>query len=122
MRNIKHCCCNTFLYSYTDLDSDGLALPEAHPDREFPEGGPAAAAARLNDSILSEEPASEYEALVLKWVADYVNTAQVQSSIFIHFLCLVLGTLEGSHNGKMSSCSSFYYTTLLPCCPLSLGV
>lgn len=59
-----------------DLDNTGFVLPEAHPGREFPEGGTVAAAARLNDSVVSEEPSSEYEALVLKWVADYVNSAQ----------------------------------------------
>lgn len=67
----------------SDLDSTEFALPEAHPGREFPEGGTAAAAARLNDSVASEEPASEYEALVLKWVADYVNSAQVNCLLFL---------------------------------------
>ncbi|KAG0716131.1 Condensin-2 complex subunit H2 [Chionoecetes opilio] len=54
-----------------DLDSPEFDLPEAHHE-QFPES----AAARFNDSVVSEEPASEYEALVLKWVADYVNSAQ----------------------------------------------
>lgn len=59
-------------------------LPEVHPDREFPEGGTVAAAARLNDSLASEEPASEYEALVLKWVADFVNNAQVNCPLLCY--------------------------------------
>ncbi|MPC29539.1 Condensin-2 complex subunit H2 [Portunus trituberculatus] len=56
-----------------DLENTGFVLPEAHPEDQLPEGG---VAARLNDSVASEEPATEYEALVLKWVADYVNSAQ----------------------------------------------
>ena len=50
-------------------------LPEAHLEMQLPEN--AVVASRLNDSVASEEPATEYEALVLKLVADYINSAQV---------------------------------------------
>ena len=54
-----------------------ISLPLAHSNDPFldvPKG--------LNDT-LNDEPSSDYEALVQKWVSDYVTSAQV----FIFISC-----------------------------------
>lgn len=67
-----------FLFLYlSDCESDEpacapLFLPEPHNETQMPE----TVNKRLCESQY-DEPGSDYEALVQKWVSDYITTAQV---------------------------------------------
>ncbi|XP_042212254.1 condensin-2 complex subunit H2-like isoform X2 [Homarus americanus] len=54
-----------------DLPAPPLFLPEPHDNTR----GPECITKRLSDNTF-DEPASDYEALVQKWVADYITNAQ----------------------------------------------
>lgn len=60
---------------FEDLPAPPMFLPEPHDGTRDVEGG--SGNKRLNESQF-DEPGSDYEALVQKWVADYITTAQGQ--------------------------------------------
>ncbi|XP_047498252.1 condensin-2 complex subunit H2-like isoform X2 [Penaeus chinensis] len=60
---------------FDDLPAPPMFLPEPHDGTRDVEGG--SGNKRLNESQF-DEPGSDYEALVQKWVADYITTAQGQ--------------------------------------------
>lgn len=65
----------SFLFlDFEDLPAPPMFFPEPHDGTRDVEGG--SGNKRLNESQF-DEPGSDYEALVQKWVADYITTAQV---------------------------------------------
>lgn len=60
---------------FEDLPAPPMFFPEPHDGTRDVEGG--SGNKRLNESQF-DEPGSDYEALVQKWVADYITTAQGQ--------------------------------------------